>query len=148
MTADWPIYTNNLTPTRGDGGDRAERRSHSNVWLQAAWRATTRHPQGMRACLLRARGASDTGQHGAVTTSKCKSVQSVQDPKLPICHRLSPLSMATSRTCMPLHQRARACVAKRRSAGSLLGARVALRLASGLISLALHRSQENLRPPY
>jgi hypothetical protein len=34
---------NHHTPIRGDGGDRAERRSHSNVWLQVTWRVTTRH---------------------------------------------------------------------------------------------------------
>jgi hypothetical protein len=36
------IY-NHHTPIRGDRGDRAERRSHSNVWLQVTWRVITRH---------------------------------------------------------------------------------------------------------
>jgi hypothetical protein len=34
---------NHHTPIRGDRGDRAERRSHSNVWLQVTWRVITRH---------------------------------------------------------------------------------------------------------
>jgi hypothetical protein len=34
---------NHHTPIRGDGGDRAERRSHSNVWLQVTLQVTTRH---------------------------------------------------------------------------------------------------------